>query len=56
MREWRVMDCAGGAVYVCGGDSKGACVGLSIAPGLYRAGRAMEWISGCVGDGVVAVV
>ena len=29
----RVMDGAGGAVYVCGGESKGACVGLSSVRG-----------------------
>ena len=43
MREWRVMDGAGGTVYVCGGDSKGACVGLNSVRGLCRAGDGVDF-------------
>ena len=63
IREWRVVDGAGGAVYVCGSESKGACVGLSSARGLCRAcdgvdfGVRRRWRSwggvlllGCVGE------
>ena len=42
MREWRVIDGACGAVYVCGGESKGACVGLSSVRGLCRAGDGVD--------------
>ena len=69
MREWRVMDGAGGAVYVCGGESKGACVGLSSVRGLCRAGDGVDFgvrrrrrdctgelFLGCVGECCVGVV
>ena len=63
MREWRVMDGAGGAVYVCGGESKGASVGLSSVRGFCRAGDGVDFgvrgrrrgcggvvLSDCVGE------
>ena len=69
MREWRVMDGACGVVYVCGGESKGACVGLSSVRGLCRAGDGVvlgvrrrrrdcagELFLGCVGEGCIGVV
>ena len=69
MREWRVMDGACGAAYVCGGESKGACVGLSNVRGLCRAGDGVDWgvrrrrrdcagglFLSCMGEGCIGVV
>lgn len=37
------MDGAGGAVYVCGGESKGVCEGLGSVRGLCRAGDGVDF-------------